>query len=173
MFVFFLLRACLRLPRLSGSPLYRSGSLLGAGSAASCSTSAMGSSSSAFGSAGIVQTPRAVLHVAHWIAICFFFNRPFCKQFSAVPVQEAHGRCERHGGARNPQVHRQGIAIAKVPHHRRAQPCAAAPRIAAGARRARRATRRCTRRKESSLKRPPISAASTHKRWGSPRASSG
>ena len=40
----------------------------------------------------------------------FFSDRPVCKQFSAVPVQEVHGGCGQHGGARNPQVHRQGRA---------------------------------------------------------------
>ena len=57
-------------------------------------------------------------------------------------------------------------ATARDPHQRLAQPCAAAPRNVAGARCAHKATRRCTRRCESSFRRSPISAASTHKRCG-------
>ena len=64
-------------------------------------------------------------------------------------------------------------ATANAPHQRRAHPWAAAPRSVAGARRARSAMRRCTRRWDSSFQRPPISAARTHKRRGPPRVSSG
>ena len=99
-FFFFFVSLFLRLPRLSGSPPPLAAAACWAPDRLrACSTSVMGSSPSAFGSAGIVQTPRTMLHVARW------------------------------------------IAIAKVPHHRRAQPCAAAPRNAAGARHARRVTR--------------------------------
>ena len=106
---------------------YRSGSLLGAWSAARRKAFVMGKSPSALGSEGIVHTPKAALQAARW------------------------------------------TATARDPHQRLARPCTAALRNVAGARCARKATRRCTRRCESSFQRPPISAAGTHKRCGPPR----
>ena len=64
-------------------------------------------------------------------------------------------------------------ATAKALHQRLAQPCEAAVRNVARARRARIATRRCTKRWDSSFQRPPTSAARTHRRWGPSRVSSG
>ena len=80
------------------------------------------------------------------------------------PVLPSRRRSDAMHGARTnygpfagaaPQVARW-ISTARAAHQRRARPCAVTPRSAAGARRARKATRRCA---GSLRQRPPNSAA--------------